>query len=481
MIAQVAVSDCVYAIDRPYSYRIPDGLTLQPGMRVLVPFGNGNRKKEAVMLAVSAGEEAKLKSVEQALDEEPVLTAEQLRLAGFLRERYFCTYYDAVKAILPAGLWFRRQETFALTPEAADVPEDGSLAGQLVQFLRELGGSATDAALRQRFPDEEQLAQTIKTLKAKKMLTSSLDLTRRGGVKTQKLAALAVPAEDAMDFARRKQRAAPLQKAVLELLCAVGSGSAQEICELTGASMPTLRRLEKLELITISEQPVFRPAVRIDVKRQRVDDLVELACAVGVFVHNIDLPVDRPGDLVERHDVRSRRHPVEHDQLRAHQLVHDQLAHIGIITLECLRISKHDLLRDYPGIGRFHVEIRRLMHAVQLGHNALGIVLLAKVFEEFWAEFVIVRRLEIDVLARVTGEVIFLLALFEHEQERLLAGVEARIFQRLLNEFRLAGLQKAGEDIHWDLLHRLLLSAPCRTARPRPVRSASSRSRRCGP
>ena len=50
---------------------------------------------------------------------------------------------------------------------------------------------------------------------------------------------------------------------MLELLCAVGSGSAQEICELTGASMPTLRRLEKLELITISEQPVFRQAVRI--------------------------------------------------------------------------------------------------------------------------------------------------------------------------------------------------------------------------
>ena len=220
---------------------------------------------------------------------------------------------------------------------------------------------------------------------------------------------------------------------------------------------------------------------RVDVERQRVDDLVELACAVGVFVHNIDLPVDRPGDLVERHDVRSRRHPVEHDQLRTHQLVHDQLAHIGIITLECLRISKHDLLRDHPRIRRLHVEVCRLMHAVQLGHDALGVVFPAQPLEKFRAELVIVRRLKIDILARVTGEVIFLLALFEHEQERLLAGVEARIFQRLLNEFRLAGLQKAGEDIHWDLLHRLLLSAPCRTARPRPVRSASSRSRRCGP
>ena len=89
MIAQVAVSDSVYAIDRPYSYRIPDGLTLRPGMRVLVPFGNGNRKKEAVVLAVSAGEEAKLKAVEQALDEDPVLTAEQLRLVNGY-DHHFC-------------------------------------------------------------------------------------------------------------------------------------------------------------------------------------------------------------------------------------------------------------------------------------------------------------------------------------------------------------------------------------------------------
>ena len=103
----------------------------------------------------------------------------QLQLAGFLRERYFCTFYDAVKAILPAGLWFRRQETFALTPEAVDWPETESAAGQLLQFLRELGGSAPDTVLRQRFPDEAALAQAIKALKGKKMLTSSLDLMQR--------------------------------------------------------------------------------------------------------------------------------------------------------------------------------------------------------------------------------------------------------------------------------------------------------------
>ena len=72
MIAQVAVSDCVYAIDRPYSYRIPDGLTLQPGMRVLVPFGRANRRTEAMVLALMDGKEERLKTIEQALDEAPV-------------------------------------------------------------------------------------------------------------------------------------------------------------------------------------------------------------------------------------------------------------------------------------------------------------------------------------------------------------------------------------------------------------------------
>ena len=247
-----------------------------------------------MVLAVSEGEEAKLKTVEQSLDEEPVLTAAQMQLAGFLRERYFCTYYDAVKVILPAGLWFRKQETFALTPEAADVAADGSPAWELVQFLKELGGSATDKALQQRFPDGEQLAQTIRTLKTQKALASSLDLTRRGSTKKQKIASLAVPAEDALDFARRKQRSAPLQTSVLQLLCSVGSGAAQEICALTGASMPTLRRLEKLELITLHDEVVFRPAYRRNREPEKALTLNEeqQAAADGLWAQAMR---DKPG------------------------------------------------------------------------------------------------------------------------------------------------------------------------------------------
>ena len=120
-ICAVAVDAATYAIDKLYSYRVPDELREQVriGTRVLVPFGFGNKRAEAVVLAFreDAGE-FKLKPIVEVLDETPILTAEQLRLAAWMRERLYCTYFDCVHAMLPAGLWFKRNETYTLAPDA---------------------------------------------------------------------------------------------------------------------------------------------------------------------------------------------------------------------------------------------------------------------------------------------------------------------------------------------------------------------------
>ena len=89
MIAKIAVSAATYAIDKPYSYKIPEGMTLQSGQRVQLPFGRANKRTEGVVLTVETGSEEKLKAVERCLDEAPILSEHQLRLAAFLRERYF--------------------------------------------------------------------------------------------------------------------------------------------------------------------------------------------------------------------------------------------------------------------------------------------------------------------------------------------------------------------------------------------------------
>ena len=89
MIGKIAVSAANFAIDKPYSYWIPRDMTLAPGQRVTVPFGRGNRRAEGVVLSVEEGSREGLKTVEAVLDESPLLSPLQLRLAAFLRERYF--------------------------------------------------------------------------------------------------------------------------------------------------------------------------------------------------------------------------------------------------------------------------------------------------------------------------------------------------------------------------------------------------------
>ena len=260
MITKVAVSAANFAIDKPYSYRIPEGMALQPGQRVQLPFGRGNRRCEGIVLAVEPGEEAGLKPVELCLDESPILTDRQLRLAAFLRERYFCTYYDAVRAMLPAGLWFQTKETFSLTEnrewKEKTIKKEG--ARQILDHLEELGGTGDDAALRRLIPQGDILSEAVSYLMKKKWLQGKKDFLQRVSDKTEKIATLSSSPEEAMEYAAHRPKSAAMQKSVLELMCSVGSVAVKELCYFTGASTATVNRLEKLGYLTLTERPVLR-------------------------------------------------------------------------------------------------------------------------------------------------------------------------------------------------------------------------------
>ena len=260
MIAKIAVSAATFAIDKPYSYFVPEGMVLLPGHRVTVPFGRGNRRCEGVVLTLEEGDDRSLKAVERCLDEAPVLTPYMLRLAAFLRERYFCTFYDAIRAMLPGGLWFREKNTVTLTDDRswkeANIKKEG--AHQLLTLLEDLGGKAEASALRAAVPGEEVFQAALQYLLRKKWVKSDADFSRRTGDKTERIATLASSAEEAMEFASHRPKSAAMQRAVLELLCSVGSASVKELCYFTGASTATVSRLEKLGYVALSERPVLR-------------------------------------------------------------------------------------------------------------------------------------------------------------------------------------------------------------------------------
>ncbi len=260
MIAKIAVAAANFAIDKPYSYRIPYGMVLQPGLRVMVPFGRGNRRTEGVVLQIEQGSEEGLKAVESCLDEVPLLDGNMLHLAAFIRERYFCTFLDAIRAMLPAGLWFQRKNSYTLTePEAwktATIRQPD--ARKLLEQLEAFGGQASEEMLRKLLPSEEALEKAVAYLLRKKWIDGQEKLSRRTSDKTEKIASLAVPAEEAVDLIRSKGRAGAMQKAVLQLLCTGGSMAVKELRYFTGASADTVNRLEKQGLLTLTERTVLR-------------------------------------------------------------------------------------------------------------------------------------------------------------------------------------------------------------------------------
>ncbi len=260
MIAKIAVSAALFAIDKPYSYRIPEDMVLQPGQRVQLPFGRGNTRTEGVVLSVEEGSADGLKAVERCLDEQPLLTREQLQLAAFMRERYFCTFYDAIRAMLPAGLWFQTRARYRLTEDRTWQEKPGRKveAMAVLELMENLGGQAEEAALRSLIPDEQVLEQTLAYLVRKKWVSAETEFQRRTSDKTEKIVTLASSPEEAMEYAARRPKSALMQKSVLELLCAIGSVAAKELCYFTGAKMGTLNTLEKNGYVVLSERPVLR-------------------------------------------------------------------------------------------------------------------------------------------------------------------------------------------------------------------------------
>ena len=260
MIAKIAVSAARFSIDKPYSYRFGEELALSPGIRVMVPFGAGNRRTEGVVLSVESGDESKLKAVLQKLDDEPLLSPEMLRLAAFLRERYFCTFLDAVRCMIPAPLWFRCMERFTLAEGRpwADKTIRQPDAPALLEFLESLGGTADTEQLKVHLPDEDRRDTALKYLLNKKWITTESDFLRRTGDKSERIATLAASAEEALAFAASRPKGAAMQKAVLELLCSVGSAAVKDICYYTGASGQTVKRLEALGYLTLGNRPVLR-------------------------------------------------------------------------------------------------------------------------------------------------------------------------------------------------------------------------------
>lgn len=260
LIAEVAVEGLVYHIDAPFSYIVPENLVVSPGCRVLIPFGNGNRKKQGFVLKLKSRSEAesdiKLKSIVAVLDEEPLLNDEMLSLVFYLKEHTFCTLFEAARAMLPSGIGLEYVVSY-MVDESVSSETVKKLTEEELEVYNLLKGSC-------KFQKRDKILSSLgftadsdilEKLVKKSVLISNTDTKRKIGDLTVKNVRLALSEEE---IEGKLGSLTAKQKSVLSLLLDIGSASVKEVCYFTGVTIAVINALCKKGLLELYDSEVYR-------------------------------------------------------------------------------------------------------------------------------------------------------------------------------------------------------------------------------
>ena len=255
-VVHIAVEQATFSFDKLYSYLWPETLgDPQIGVRVLVPFGGGNRTRQGlVMDCVQQEQTAGLKSVASVMDAQPLLSPEMVALARFMQERTFCTLFDAVRAMLPTGLYLQVKPVLRpavdIAPDVLDTLTPNER--RMLAFVSKCPGGADQESLLRRLRMEED-APALRHLLELGVLVRGVDAFRHTGDATVRTVRL-LPRDPDADVLKLTEK----QQSVLTLLEDVGAASVKEVCYFSGVTPAVVNALAQKGLVQIYDAEVLR-------------------------------------------------------------------------------------------------------------------------------------------------------------------------------------------------------------------------------
>jgi primosomal protein N' (replication factor Y) len=254
-VALVAVENVAYHFDIFYSYTVPVHLAdkVKPGMRVMVPFGRSkSARRQGVVFGFTEFQQGiRYKDIITVLDDEPFFTEENLKIAEFLKDRTFCTYFEGIKVQFPAGYGYKTD-------------------------VKYLAVATTEAqGLTDREKEVYEFMLTLEDFAEKGEIYSSLGLTKDCDIidklVNKKLVIKSYAAEKNMDDASVKTASAiltkdeaenvrltPKQESVMSLLWEMGQLSVKDVCYYTGVTSAVISTLSKKGYIEVKDVSVYR-------------------------------------------------------------------------------------------------------------------------------------------------------------------------------------------------------------------------------
>lgn len=258
LIADVAVESALFHFDQLYSYRVPGEFAgrIIRGMRVLVPYGRANRPVQGMVFHLEERQPpdgVRLKSVEAVLDDEPVLDEEGFQLAQYMADTTFCSYYDAIRCMLPVGLSVSAKVEYLPVRKLSEAERDALSEDEqaFLAGLEKLSGPretelffwGKNGAVNRRIAD---------ALAEKGILRKENLLSRKVGDKNQKMVRVCEGVDP------EALSCTPKQQEVLNVLQAVGAAAEKELCYHAGVTDAVVKALEKKGVVEYFYREVYR-------------------------------------------------------------------------------------------------------------------------------------------------------------------------------------------------------------------------------
>ncbi len=267
--ANVVITGASRAFDHEYTYLIPERLKdkVSVGSRIVIPFGRSNKAAEGFVFGIcgdmaAADKKHSLKHIKDVPDNAPVLDSDMISLCRWMKERYICTYSDAVRTMLPPGTGMRSiRKAKIITGSPDGNPGTTVNCRRIIDFLRENGNECEIDRIKAEL-QLKNAAAAFRKLKETGLIEISETYTTGIREKTARTACLAIQAEEVAEALEQGRLKNIKHIKILELLLENGPASVQDIVRMAGISSGILDTLVKYGYIYFYDAEVIRDPVR---------------------------------------------------------------------------------------------------------------------------------------------------------------------------------------------------------------------------
>ncbi len=250
-VAKIAVEKTAYSFDMLFDYAVPENLSekIVSGVRVMIPFGRGNNERMGIVFGVTdATDNKKLKNISSVLDDAPVLSDEMLKLAQWIKNRTFCTLYEAAKVMLPYGINHKLVGYYKFI-KYPDTDTLNSVQLEILKYLDVRKKKCTKACVCDALgisKSTEELDELVNL----GFVQYSSEAKRRVSDKTVRIIKLT---ENYSDI-----KLTPKQQRIVEVLQDTGDVPVSDLCAFTDCTSAYIQTMKNKGIVEIYEIEVLR-------------------------------------------------------------------------------------------------------------------------------------------------------------------------------------------------------------------------------